>query len=68
VADEKKDKVIKRVALFPVIINEHFNSNDFRSAWLDTIKYLAIGSGDYPYCGAALAKILQIVLEKEGRL
>jgi len=68
VADEKKDNVIKRVALFPIILNERFHAKDFRSAWLDTIKYLAIGSGDYPYCGAALAKVLQAVLDKEGRL
>jgi hypothetical protein len=68
VADEKKDNVIKRVALFPVILNERFNSKDFRFAWLDSIKYLAIGSGDYPFCGAALAKVLQAVLEKEGKL
>jgi hypothetical protein len=29
---------------------------------------LAIGSGDYPYCGAALAQILQLLLEKDGTI
>lgn len=29
---------------------------------------MAIGSGDYPYCGAALANILKMMLEKEGTL
>jgi hypothetical protein len=29
---------------------------------------LAIGSGDYPFCGAALAQIIQLLLEKEGTI
>ena len=68
VADEKKDNIIKRVALFPVLLNDKFIFNDFRQAWFDIIKYLAQGSGDYPFCGAALAQILQLLLEKEGTL
>ena len=29
---------------------------------------MAIGSGDYPYSGAAMAKILMTVLENDGRI
>jgi hypothetical protein len=29
---------------------------------------LAIGGEDFPFCGAALAKILNFVIEKGGRL
>lgn len=69
VADEKKDNVSKRVTLFPVILNsERFSVKDFKNAWIDAIKFLAIGSGDFPFCGAALAKVLQATLEKEGKL
>lgn len=32
------------------------------------MKYLAIGSGDYPYCGAALAQVLQLSIQKEGSI
>lgn len=66
-ADEKKENVVKRVALFPILLTDRFSIKEFRSAWFDSIKYLAIGSGDYPFCVAALAKVLQTLLEKEGR-
>jgi hypothetical protein len=29
---------------------------------------LAFGSGDFPFCGAALAKILMKLVEKDGKL
>ena len=32
------------------------------------IQYLAIGSGDFPFCGAAMAKILNFIVEKFQRL
>jgi len=32
------------------------------------MQVLAIGSGDYPYCGAAMAKILAVNVEKDGNL
>lgn len=38
VADEKKDNIVKRVALFPVLLAERFNYNEFRNAWFDIIK------------------------------
>lgn len=61
VADEKKDNVIKRVTLFPVLVEkDRFCSKEFRKAWVESIKYLAFGSGDFPFCGAALAKILMV--------
>lgn len=59
VADEKKDLVKKRVELFSVLIEgEKFSLKDFKKAWIDGIKYLAFMSGDFPFCGAALALIL----------
>jgi hypothetical protein len=39
VADEKKDNVVKRVALFPVLLaGDRFSPSDFRAAWFDIIK------------------------------
>lgn len=39
VADEKKDLVVKRVALFPVVLaHERFHAKEFRRAWFDSIK------------------------------
>ena len=39
VADEKKDNVIKRVALFPVIMeNERFNVKEFKKSWIDNVR------------------------------
>ncbi len=32
------------------------------------MQYLAIGSGDYPFCGAALAQVLQALFDKEGHI
>lgn len=63
VADEKKDNVLKRIELFPVLLTEKFNFKDFRNAWFTTIKDLAYISTDFPFCGAALAKILSVVIE-----
>jgi hypothetical protein len=38
VADEKKDNIIKRVALFPVLLNDRFEYGEFKAAWFDIIK------------------------------
>jgi len=38
--------------------HEKFNLQEFKNAWIDAIKYLTIGGEDFPFCGAALAKVL----------
>lgn len=68
VADGKKDNVIKRVTLIGVVIKERFNYDQFIEGWVLAIRYLAFGSGDYPYSGAAMAKILMTMLENDGKL
>jgi len=42
IADEKKDVIIKRLELMPIIIQEAFSDNDFSKAWFDAIRVFLI--------------------------
>lgn len=65
-ADEKKEKVRKRLLLFEVIQESYFNLKDFQESWLSTIKELAFSSSDFPFCGSALALTLCMIRDKDG--
>lgn len=58
VAEEKKEPVLKRLEMFKIIVDKHYQAKGFRQAWENAIKSLALLSSDIPFCSAALAKIL----------
>lgn len=61
--------VLKRLELFTIVQKEFFRENkDFSRAWNKAMIDLAFSSSDFPYCGAALAKILLQVVGEKGDL
>lgn len=66
VADDKKEFVAKRVALFDVILESYFNVANLKAAWFECIKYMAFNSGDFPFVGSAVALILKKIFEKDS--
>lgn len=66
IADEKKENIRKRVQLFDVIFENHFDLEKIRTAWFECIKFMAFNAGDYPYTGSAIALVLKKILAKES--
>ena len=66
IADDKKESVIKRVALFDVILENYFNLETLKAAWFECIKFMAFNSGDFPFSSSAIALILKKIFEKDA--
>jgi len=66
IADDKKESVIKRVALFDVILETYFNLETLKAAWFECIKFMAFNSGDFPFSCSAIALILKKIFDKDA--
>lgn len=65
IADAKKELVVKRVALFDVILESYSNPDTLKAAWFDSIKFMAFNSGDFPFACSAIALVLKKIFAKD---
>lgn len=65
-SDDKSTQIPKRLEVFNIIIDKYFGKTNFKDAWKVAFPNVALLSSEFPFCAAALAKILIVVNEKKG--
>ena len=58
--------MVKRLELFDIILENYFDLDKLKAAWVECIKFMAFNSGDYPFAPAAIALVLKKILAKES--